>query len=108
MRRRQVRQPTLHPGAPFPRPPSLAPAYQQSRSGAYVAAILPSRMSEQRENGDRSLLERALGIVTDVKAGEGPTALFLTLNVFLLLTAYYVLKPVREGLILSTKNGAQY
>ena len=42
-----------------------------------------------------------LGVFTEVHAGEGPTALLLALNVFLILTAYYVLKPVREALILS-------
>ena len=56
----------------------------------------------------RSGLERVLGIVTEVRGGEGPTALYLTLNVFLLLTAYYVIKPVREGLILAMKSGAEY
>ena len=45
-------------------------------------------------------LDRALRIVADVRAGEGATALLLALNVFLILTAYYVLKPVREALIL--------
>ena len=33
-------------------------------------------------------------------AGEGFTALLLALNVFLILMAYYILKPVREALIL--------
>lgn len=56
----------------------------------------------------RSALERALGVVTEVRAGEGITALLLTLNVFLLLTAYYVIKPVREGLILAMPGGAEY
>jgi len=46
--------------------------------------------------------------VTDVHHGEAPTALLLTLNVFLLLTAYYVIKPVREGLILELEGGAEY
>ena len=32
--------------------------------------------------------------------GEGRTAVLLALNIFLLLTAYYILKPVREALIL--------
>jgi AAA family ATP:ADP antiporter len=41
-----------------------------------------------------------------VRAGESTTALLLTLNVFLLLTAYYVLKVVREALIL-TEFGAE-
>lgn len=55
----------------------------------------------------RTGLERVLGLVTEVRAGEGRTALLLTLNVFLLLTAYYVIKPVREGLILAMPNGAE-
>jgi AAA family ATP:ADP antiporter len=49
----------------------------------------------------RSPLDRALGLFTEVREGESPTALLLALNVFLLLTAYYVIKPVREALILS-------
>ncbi len=63
------------------------------------------------EAGDRaapSALERVLGVVTEVRAGEGITALLMTLNVFLLLTAYYVIKPVRKGLILAVPNGASY
>jgi AAA family ATP:ADP antiporter len=55
-----------------------------------------------------SALERALGVITEVRSGEGATALLLTLNVFLILTAYYVIKPVREGLILAMPSGAQY
>jgi AAA family ATP:ADP antiporter len=46
-------------------------------------------------------LERALGMFAEVKAGEGGTALLLTLNVYLLLTTYYIIKPVREALILA-------
>ena len=49
---------------------------------------------------ERSGLERFLGFFTDVHAGEGTTALLLSLNIFLILMAYYVLKPVREALIL--------
>ena len=36
----------------------------------------------------------------DVRAGEGATVLLMSLNVFLLLVAYYILKTVREPLIL--------
>jgi AAA family ATP:ADP antiporter len=60
------------------------------------------------EGQERSLLERALGVVTEVRRGEAPLALSLTLNVFLLLTAYYLVKPVREGLILELASGAKY
>jgi AAA family ATP:ADP antiporter len=45
-------------------------------------------------------VDRLLRPFADVRAGEGRTALLLALNVFLLLTAYYVLKPVRDALIL--------
>ena len=45
-------------------------------------------------------LDRFLRLFADVRPGEGTTALLLALNIFLLLTAYYVLKPVREALIL--------
>jgi ATP:ADP antiporter, AAA family len=46
-------------------------------------------------------LDRALRLFTDVRAGEGGTVLLLALTVFLLLAAYYFIKPVREALILS-------
>ncbi len=45
-------------------------------------------------------LDSALRLFADVRAGEGPTVLLLTANVFLLLTAYYFLKIAREPLIL--------
>jgi AAA family ATP:ADP antiporter len=47
-----------------------------------------------------SPLERLLHVVAPVEPREGPTVLLMTLNVFLLLTAYYVLKVLREPLIL--------
>ena len=45
-------------------------------------------------------LERFLNLFTVVRPGEAKTALLLALNVFLILMAYYILKTVREGLIL--------
>jgi AAA family ATP:ADP antiporter len=51
-------------------------------------------------------IDRLLGIFGDVRAGEGGTVLLMSLNVFLLLVAYYVLKTVREPLILMA-GGAQ-
>jgi AAA family ATP:ADP antiporter len=47
-----------------------------------------------------------LSLFADVKAGEGLTSLILMANVLLLLVAYYVLKTVREPLILAS-GGAQ-
>jgi ATP:ADP antiporter, AAA family len=48
----------------------------------------------------KSLLEKVLSIFATVREGEGLTAILLATNVFLLLTAYYIIKPVREALIL--------
>jgi AAA family ATP:ADP antiporter len=53
----------------------------------------------------KSALERALSVFADVRAGEGVGALLLTFNVFLLLGAYYLLRPARQALIL-TEGGA--
>ena len=46
-------------------------------------------------------LERFLNLFTEVRPGEATSALLHALNIFHLLTAYYVLKPVREALILA-------
>jgi AAA family ATP:ADP antiporter len=54
------------------------------------------------ENTKRSALERSLGLFAEVRAGEGPSTVLLTLNVFLLLTCYYLLKTAREPLILAS------
>src|SRR6266850_4601074 len=45
-------------------------------------------------------LDRLLRVFADVRPGEGVTVLLLALNVLLILQAYYILKPVREALIL--------
>jgi AAA family ATP:ADP antiporter len=52
-------------------------------------------------NGRRGLIDRLLAPFTALHAGEGADAALLMLAVFLLLTAYYILKVVREPLILS-------
>jgi AAA family ATP:ADP antiporter len=53
----------------------------------------------EAERRVRSVLEHALRVFTDVHPGEGPTALRLFASVFLLLSAYYLLKPLRDGWI---------
>ena len=45
-------------------------------------------------------LERFLSIFATVHREEALTAFLLMMNVFILLTAYYIIKPVREALIL--------
>ena len=59
----------------------------------------------ERDASPRGLLDKFLNIFTDVRGGEGLTALLLFANVFLLLGAYYLLKTVREPLILVPKGG---
>jgi AAA family ATP:ADP antiporter len=52
-------------------------------------------------------LERFLSLFTDVRGGEGVRLSLLTANVFLILTAYYVMKPAREAFILDQQGGAE-
>jgi ATP:ADP antiporter, AAA family len=54
----------------------------------------------------KSLLERILSIITDVRAGEGLGAVLLTADLTVLLGGYYLLKTVRESLILA-QGGAE-
>ena len=68
-------------------------------------------MSKQESNASRSsdgakynLFYRILRLFTDIRQGEASKALLLALNVFLILMAYYIIKPVRDGLILSAKS----
>ena len=58
-------------------------------------------MSE-RPHDRASLLDRALRVFSDVRAGEGALALVMTANVFVVMLGYYVLKTVREPLILAS------
>ena len=51
-----------------------------------------------------STLERLLSRVVPVRAGEGGVVVLLFVKIFLLLFAYYLLKPVREALILSESS----
>ena len=48
----------------------------------------------------KSMLDRALSVFADVRAGEGATAMLMVVNIFLLLICYSVIKTVREPLIL--------
>jgi len=46
-----------------------------------------------------SKAEQFLRIFTEIRPGEGTTAMLMFANVFLLLLAYYFIKPLREGWI---------
>ncbi len=63
--------------------------------------------SDSAHAGRKGPLERFLSLFADVRPGEPGTALLLMLNVFLLLTCYYIIKPVREALILATEGGPE-
>ncbi|HEY1336496.1 MAG TPA: Npt1/Npt2 family nucleotide transporter [Bryobacteraceae bacterium] len=56
----------------------------------------------QRKNA----LERFLSLAADVRPGEGVGVVLLAINVFVLLASYYLLKDVREALILA-ESGAE-
>ena len=65
------------------------------------------RESAPSREPSKGLLDRFLGVFADVRAGEGITASLLMLNIFLLLSAYYLLKTIREPLILTVPGGAE-
>src|SRR5215471_14547645 len=58
------------------------------------------------DSSPKSRVEKFLSHLADVRGGEGTGVLLLALNLFLLLAAYYLLKTVREALIL-TQGGAE-
>ena len=53
-------------------------------------------MTERRRSRP---LDRLLGVFTEVHPGEGPTGLWMLASVFLILAAYYFVKPARDGLL---------
>jgi ATP:ADP antiporter, AAA family len=53
-----------------------------------------------------NLLQKILSVVCDVRPGEDLGVLILTINLFTLLGTYYLLKTVRESLILA-ESGAE-
>jgi AAA family ATP:ADP antiporter len=55
----------------------------------------------------RTLLDRCLLLFSEVHEGEGLGVLLLAANVFLLLGTYYILKTIREPLILGQPGGAE-
>jgi AAA family ATP:ADP antiporter len=66
-------------------------------------------MTSEENNGpgpSRTPLDYALRLFGDVRRGEGATVVLMTLNIFVVLVAYYVIKTVREPLILTT-GGAE-
>ena len=64
--------------------------------------VLPHDASARQ----KTWLDRGLALITDVRAGEGPTGLLLAMNIFCIIAFYSVLKVVRDSLILS--EGGSY
>jgi AAA family ATP:ADP antiporter len=60
---------------------------------------MAARNIEGEDPGAPSQLERFLNLFTEMRSGEGVTALLMFANVFLILCAYYLIKPLREGWI---------
>ena len=61
---------------------------------------MPDAALALKRSDEKSWLDRALSLFTDVRAGEGATAALMLLNIFLLLICYSIIKIVREPLIL--------
>ena len=64
---------------------------------------MPEELSASKRG---NLLDRGLRVFGDVRAGEGVTVVLLVANLFAVLVAYYIIKTVREPLILTT-GGAE-
>ena len=61
---------------------------------------------EATDGAPKNPLEKFLSLFADVRSGEGLGVVLMTVNTFLLLGAYYLLKIARETLIL-TEGGAE-
>jgi AAA family ATP:ADP antiporter len=83
-------------------PPPGRPEYQSRLEERHLRSFPQFRGVDK---APKTALEKVLTYMADVRAGEGASALLLTVNVFCLLFAYYLLKTVREALIL-TEGGA--
>ncbi len=59
-----------------------------------------SSTPERGDGGRRTPLERFLTLFAEVRPGEAANIVLMFANIFLILTAYYVLKVVREGLMI--------
>jgi len=52
------------------------------------------------------MLDRALRVFSDVRAGEGATVLLMFLNLLVLFVSYYIIRTVRDAVILATGGAA--
>ena len=68
-------------------------------AGEVAPAVDAARTGEPAPLPRLSPLERFLRLFTEVRPGEGLTAICMFANVFLILCAYYFVKPLRDGWI---------
>jgi len=64
-------------------------------------------MAVEEEHHSHEWYERALNLISVVKPGEGKSCLLLSLNAAVLMACFYLLKVIREPLILSY-GGAEF
>ena len=64
-----------------------------------------ARAHDVPRRGEPGFLDRLLNVFADVRPGEGVTVLLLMLNLFVILAGYYLLKTIREPLILASAGG---
>jgi ATP:ADP antiporter, AAA family len=60
-------------------------------------------MTEQEQEPKKTPLDQVLSVIAPVRGGEGVAVVLLMIAVFIILSAYYVLKTTREGLLVSGK-----
>lgn len=77
-------------------------ATQRSEQVSHQSFPVFRTLGQPRKNW----LERFLSVFADVRAGEGTVVVLLTLNLAIVLGSYYLLKTVREALIL-VEGGAE-
>jgi AAA family ATP:ADP antiporter len=53
----------------------------------------------ERERQRPGAIERLLGVFADVERGEAATVVLMFANIFLVLLGYYILKTIRDGLL---------
>src|SRR5262245_56171859 len=87
-----IGSPRFARSGPWPPPAGAGPRYNMGRGGNRTLA-------SQALELELSPLERFLRMFTDVRPGEGSTAVLMLANAFLILCSYYFVKPLREGWI---------
>ena len=58
----------------------------------------------QPASSRKGVLDRVLSVAAEVRPGEGATAVLLAVNVFVLLSAYYTIRPLRSALLLRRQS----